>query len=112
AAARQTARTKLDLPAGRLALVVAGSWGVGEIEETALDIAATGEATPVVLCGRNDVLRARLLRLGIPYALGWVDDMVSLMHAVDVMVENAGGSMALEGMASGLPVITYRPLPG
>jgi UDP-N-acetylglucosamine:LPS N-acetylglucosamine transferase len=44
--------------------------------------------------------------------LGWVDDMPTLMHAVDVLVENAGGLMALEGMACDLPVLTYRPIPG
>ncbi len=111
-AARQAARTLLGLPAGRLALVVSGSWGVGEIEATAVDIHESGQAIPVVVCGRNDAMRERLHKLGVPNALGWVDDMVSLMHAVDVLVENAGGSMALEGMACGLPVITYRPLPG
>ena len=112
AAAKEAARSAFGLPAGRLALVVAGSWGVGDIEATATDIAERGQAIPVVVCGRNDALRTRLLRLGIPYALGWVDDMVSLMHGVDVLVENAGGSMALEGMACGLPVVTYRALPG
>jgi processive 1,2-diacylglycerol beta-glucosyltransferase len=29
-----------------------------------------------------------------------------------VLVENAGGLMAMEGMATGLPVATYRPIPG
>jgi UDP-N-acetylglucosamine:LPS N-acetylglucosamine transferase len=38
--------------------------------------------------------------------------MPTLMRAVDVVVENGGGLMALEGMASGVPVLTYRPLPG
>src|SRR5690606_22231601 len=42
----------------------------------------------------------------------WVTDMPQLMRAVDVLVENAGGLMALEGMATGLPVATYRPIPG
>jgi UDP-N-acetylglucosamine:LPS N-acetylglucosamine transferase len=68
-------------------------------------------ATPVVVCGQNDALRSRLRRAGLP-ALGWVDDMPRLMRAVDLLVENAGGLMALEGMASGLPIATYRPIPG
>jgi UDP-N-acetylglucosamine:LPS N-acetylglucosamine transferase len=109
---KELARQRLGLPPGRLALVVSGSWGVGEIEATAADIAATGVATPVVICGHNAELRERLVRQGVPYALGWVDDMPTLMQAVDVMVENAGGVMALEGMACGLPVITYRQIPG
>jgi UDP-N-acetylglucosamine:LPS N-acetylglucosamine transferase len=112
AAGKEAARSAFGLPAGRLALVVSGAWGVGNIEATAIDIAESGQAIPVVVCGRNDALRNRLLQLGIPYALGWVDDIVSLMHAVDVLVENAGATMALEGLACGLPVVTYRALPG
>jgi len=106
------ARASFGLPGhGRLALVGAGSWGVGRVEATAADIAASGVATPVVVCGQNDALRSRLGRAGLP-ALGWVDDMPRLMRAVDLLVENAGGLMALEGMASGLPIATYRPIPG
>ncbi len=110
--AKAAARERLGLPPGRLALVVAGSWGVGEIEATAADIARTGVAVPVIACGRNTALRERLVRQGMPYVLGWVDDMATLMQSVDVLVENAGGSMALEGMACGVPVLTYRPIPG
>jgi processive 1,2-diacylglycerol beta-glucosyltransferase len=91
---------------------LAGSWGVGEIETAAAEIAATGEAVPVVVCGKNAALKRRLLRRGMRYTLGWVDDMPTLMQAADVLVENAGGLMALEGMACALPVMTYRPIPG
>ncbi len=108
---RAAARGTFGLPPGRLALVAAGSWGVGRVEATAADLATSGVATPVVVCGHNDRLRARLDRAGVP-ALGWVDDMPQLMRAVDLLVENAGGLMALEGMATGLPVATYRPIPG
>src|SRR5882724_5482522 len=41
----------------RLALVVAGSWGVGDIEATARDIGHATDAVPVVVCGRNTALR-------------------------------------------------------
>jgi UDP-N-acetylglucosamine:LPS N-acetylglucosamine transferase len=109
---KQAARAALGLPPGRLALVVAGSWGVGELEATAVDIAATGQAIPVVVCGRNHELRQRLIERGLPYALGWVEDMAPLMQAADVLVENAGGEMALEGMACDIPVISYRSIPG
>jgi len=112
AAAKRRARTHFGLPSGRLALVVAGSWGVGEIEAAATEIARTGQAVPVVVCGKNAMLKRRLVGRGVRHTLGWVDDMPTLMQAVDVLVENAGGLMALEGMASGLPVMTYRPIPG
>ena len=45
-------------------------------------------------------------------ALGWVDDMPSLLHAADVVVHNAGGLTSMEALASGVPLISYRCLPG
>jgi UDP-N-acetylglucosamine:LPS N-acetylglucosamine transferase len=109
---RATRRARFGLPAGPLALVVAGSWGVGEIEDSARDIAATGLATPVVACGRNDALRARITRAGTGPAIGWTTDMPALIRACDVVVQNAGGLTSLEALATGVPVLTYRCLPG
>jgi UDP-N-acetylglucosamine:LPS N-acetylglucosamine transferase len=45
-------------------------------------------------------------------SLGWVSDMAALMAASDVVVQNAGGLTSLEARQSGLPVVTYRSLPG
>jgi processive 1,2-diacylglycerol beta-glucosyltransferase len=107
------ARRRLGLPLiERLAVVVAGSWGVGDVESTVADIAASRSAVPVVVCGRNDALRRRLRETGDAIALGWVDDMPSLLRAADVVVHNAGGLSSLEAMASGVPVVSYRCLPG
>ena len=112
-AERSAAREAYGLPAtGRLALVVAGSWGVGQVRETAEDVAASGVATPVVVCGRNDALGEQLRTAGHPHVFGWVGDMPRLMHAVDTVVQNAGGLTTSEALASGLPVLTYRCLPG
>ncbi len=105
-------RHRFHLPAGRLALVVAGSWGVGEIAETVCDIAETGIATPVVACGRNDALRVRLRRAGHGPTFGWIGDMPDLINACDVVVQNAGGLTSLEAIAVGVPVLTYRCLVG
>ncbi|MFD2415031.1 glycosyltransferase [Amycolatopsis pigmentata] len=110
---RGRARERFGLAAGeRLALVVSGSWGVGEVEGITADVAATGAAHPVVVCGRNEALRDRLRRAGVSRVFGWVDDMPSLMRACDVVVQNAGGLTTLEALATGLPVLTYRSLPG
>lgn len=113
AADRRRARERFGLPPdARLALLVAGSWGVGAVARTAAEIARTGVAIPVVVCGRNAALRRRLVRRRIGYVLGWVENMPDLLRAADVLVENAGGLTALEAMATGLPVATYRPIPG
>lgn len=113
AAERSRARRSLGLPdRDRLALVVAGSWGVGQVRETTDDIVASGVATPVVVCGRNDTLRDQLTAAGHPHVFGWIEDMPRLLHAVDTVVQNAGGLTTSEALACGLPVLTYRCLPG
>jgi UDP-N-acetylglucosamine:LPS N-acetylglucosamine transferase len=113
AAARNEARRVLRLPMHeRLALLVAGSWGVGTVEHTVAEVARSGAATPVVVCAGNTELYRRLRQHGVAHVLGWVDDMPGLLRAVDVLVENAGGLTAMEAMACGVPVITYRPIAG
>ncbi|MGY4899939.1 MGDG synthase family glycosyltransferase [Micromonospora aurantiaca (nom. illeg.)] len=108
---RRRARQRFGLPAeGVLALVVAGSWGAGEVAATVAEVATAG-VRPVVVCGHNAALRHRLRGAG-RHVLGWVDDMPALMRAVDVMVENAGGLTCQEALAAGLPVVTYRPIAG
>ena len=111
---RFAARARWGLPQdARLALLVGGSWGAGELERTVADVeAADPGITCVVVCGRNEALRERLLAAGVKHAHGWVDDMPSLMHAADVLVQNAGGMTVQEAVASALPVVTYRSIPG
>ncbi|WEB44325.1 glycosyltransferase [Streptomyces yunnanensis] len=110
---RSAARARFGLPEhAPLALLVAGSWGVGAVRQAAAEIQETGVAVPVVVCGRNQSLVEQLRQDGIAHAFGWVDDMPGLMHACDVLVQNAGGLTALEAFASGLPVASYRCIPG
>jgi UDP-N-acetylglucosamine:LPS N-acetylglucosamine transferase len=100
------------LPAGRLALILAaaGTSGSASLEaavRTSRDIAATGLATPVVSCGGDELLRRRVARAG----LGWVDDPAALPFC-DLVVQNAGGQASLEALAAGVPVLSYRCVPG
>jgi UDP-N-acetylglucosamine:LPS N-acetylglucosamine transferase len=110
---RARAREAFELPQGpRQALVVAGSWGVGDVERIARDVASSGTASPVIVCGRNANLLHRLRQHGYRHVFGWVSNMPRLMRACDVVVQNAGGLTMSEALASGLPVLTYRCLPG
>ena len=112
-AERESMRSRLGLaPDVRAVLVVAGSWGVGEVGATVEAIARGGEFHPIVVCGRNEHLRAELEQRGRGTVIGWTADMPGLMAAADVLVENAGGLTCMEAFASGLPVVTYRPIPG
>ena len=110
---RRAARSRFGLPErAPLALLVAGSWGVGPVERAAMQIRHCRAAVPVVVCGRNQALADRLRAAGIDHAFGWVEDMPGLMHASDVLVQNAGGLTSLEAFASGLPVASYACIPG
>lgn len=117
---RYTARSALGLEADDQAvLIVAGSWGVGGVEDTWKAITADGRFTPVVVCGRDERLRAQVAALADTRGdeakaviLGWTDDMPGLMAACDVLVENAGGLTSLEAMRAGLPVVSFMPIAG
>ncbi|MFF8842261.1 galactosyldiacylglycerol synthase [Streptomyces sp. NPDC015127] len=93
-------------------LLSTGAWGVGTaIENTARSLAHHG-CLPVVLCGRDRVLRRRTTRLPGVLGLGWVADMPQLFASVRVLIDNAAGQTAVQALASGVPVIGYRPIPG
>jgi len=44
--------------------------------------------------------------------LGWTNELPLYMAAADVVVENAGGLSSLEAFASGVPVVSFDPIPG
>jgi UDP-N-acetylglucosamine:LPS N-acetylglucosamine transferase len=105
-------RRDLGLSAGRpVALLVAGSLGLGDVLPTVRDVGAAG-FTPLVLCGRNDTLRRRVATEWGAVALGWRTDVHELMQVADVLVHNAGGLSCTEALVAGLPTVTYRPIPG
>lgn len=110
---RRALRAELGLSADLpVALVVAGSLGIGEVSASVRELAGTGAAQVLVLCGRNARLRAELSSVAGVVALGWRDDMAVLMAAVDVLVHNAGGLTLTEALTAGLPAVTFRPIPG
>jgi UDP-N-acetylglucosamine:LPS N-acetylglucosamine transferase len=115
---RISARRQLGVPLeARSVLVVAGSWGVGDLQETLRDMLARTDCFPIVACGRNEELRERLVALcgemgARALVLGWTDRMDLLLAASDVLLQNAGGLTCMESFAAGVPVVTYRPIPG
>src|SRR3954447_19577408 len=110
------AATRAELGAGdddRVVLVTAGSWGVGgNVAETVEAIVGAGRYRVITMCGSDAKLRRHLeeRRLGQP--MGWTDRMPELMAAAELAVENAGGLTSLEAFACGIPIVTFRPIPG
>lgn len=101
-------------PGARIALIVGGAWGVGDLEGAARAATAAG-LHAVVVCGRNTALRDRLRArsdLAGVAVLGYTRLMPELMSIADVVIQNAGGLTCLEAFRAGVPVVIYRPLQG
>ena len=114
---RTAVRESLGLaPEAVVALVVAGSWGVGDVDRSVNRLLAGSTPgspiVPMVVCGKNEALLTDLSSREGLLALGWRSDMHDLMLAADVLVENAGGLSANEAFAAGLPVVSHECLPG
>jgi processive 1,2-diacylglycerol beta-glucosyltransferase len=117
-ARRGLERARLGLRRDELGVLISsGSWGVGALKEAFELVANQPGLVPVVTCGHNCDLRDHLETLALDkgyraHLLGWTDDMAGVMAACDVLVENAGGLTSLEAMGAGLPLVTFRPIPG
>jgi processive 1,2-diacylglycerol beta-glucosyltransferase len=102
-------------PDERVALIVGGAWGVGNLQGAARAVEAVPGLRSVVVAGHNRGLQRRigqdpLLRDAVVF--GFTDLMPALMMACDVLVANAGGLTCLEAFAARLPVVMFEPLPG
>jgi processive 1,2-diacylglycerol beta-glucosyltransferase len=109
---RAAARGALGLPAGgRVVAVSGGGWGVGDLAGAAQVALAEPEAFVVVLCGRNERLRARLeRRFGTEPRVrvtGFTEQMSEHLAAADVLIHSSAGLTVLEGLIRGCAVISY-----
>lgn len=111
---RTRMRERWGVPAdAHVALVVAGALGMGSVLGSVRALRGVPGWFPVVVCGRNEGLRARV---GAEHdtvpVLGFVEDLPALMGSADVLVDNAAGLTAKEALAAGLPVVTVAPIAG
>ncbi|AEN13730.1 MULTISPECIES: galactosyldiacylglycerol synthase [unclassified Streptomyces] len=105
-------RRRLGPPDRPPVLISTGAWGAGAgVAGTARLVASAGYR-PVVLCGHNARLRREASRGAPEHAMGWVEDMPGLLSACRALVDNAAGQTALEAMAVGVPVVSFRTIPG
>lgn len=113
---RRQARASLGLAEDAfVALIVGGAWGIGDIEGMADRVAESGVSS-IIVTGRNEELRARLIErfraTPAMRVIGWTDRMPLLMAASDCLIQNAGGITCLEAIEVGLPIVFFRPIPG
>lgn len=119
---RAQARLELGIPLDRpVALVCGGGLGLGGMERTVESLLSHHDhAHVVVVCGKNEALRARLQPLARApgragpscQVLGFTREMARFMAASDVLVGKPGGLTTSEAAASGLPMVLLKPLPG
>ncbi|HLE29240.1 MAG TPA: glycosyltransferase [Anaerolineales bacterium] len=97
-------------------MIVGGGEGMGPLAEIAQAVAASGlHCELVVVAGRNEALRARLVAAPwtVPtHIYGFVTEMPDFMRAADVLVSKAGPGTICEALNAGLPIILYGYLPG
>lgn len=95
-----------------IALIAAGSLGLGSVQDTVEAALEHPTVRVVVLCGRNESLLKGLAGRDRVTALGWREDVPELMAAADVLIHNAGGLSFTEALVAGLPAVTYLAIPG
>ena len=96
-------------------LVSGGGAGIGEIENTVRSLVAIQHTVNIfVVCGNNEKLKASLsaVKCGRLRIVGYTDYMHLLMQRADLLVCKPGGLTTTEAIASGLPMVLMRPIPG
>jgi UDP-N-acetylglucosamine:LPS N-acetylglucosamine transferase len=97
-------------------LMMVGAEGSPRAVENLRELAQLDlDAQIVVVCGRNEQLRQQVealpARLNVK-ALGFVEDIATLMRSADILVTKAGGLTLAEAFCCGVPVVVYDVLPG
>ena len=99
-----------------IVLMMGGGVGVGDLGSRVRAVAeARLSVRLVVICGRNEKLRAELAAETWPIPVdvrGFVDNVPELMAAADILVTKGGPGSVIEGCAAGLPILVYDYLPG
>jgi processive 1,2-diacylglycerol beta-glucosyltransferase len=119
----RTMRRKHGLDEDRFTMLVsAGGFGVGPVEHIIQALSGLSRSAQViVVCGRNEELRARLQRVIRRFAkspgvvfhlLGFTTEMDELMTASDLFMGKPGGLTTSEALSKGMPMVVINPIPG
>lgn len=116
---REQARRELSIPMHTpVVLLTGGGLGLGGLDE-AVQGAAQISPRPhmLVVCGRDEEVHASaedfIRESGLSANIfGFTDQMPLLMAAADVMIGKPGGLTTSEALASRLPMVLLKPIPG
>ncbi|MGR6127737.1 MGDG synthase family glycosyltransferase [Paenibacillus sp. SER-28] len=98
-------------------LIMAGAYGVlSGILDICRQLSQLPQLRLLIVCGRNQQLKAELDALYADdpdiYTYGFVDFVPALMRASNLVITKPGGITLSESIASGLPILVFKPVPG
>jgi len=115
----EPANERADRDAARpVLLMVSGGAGVGDLPSMAERVLALGEGTRVIaVAGRHAETKLALDALALRHpgrlvAVGFTNEMHTLMGAADLVVTKPGGLTVSECLALGKPMLLISPIPG
>ncbi|MGG1314412.1 MULTISPECIES: MGDG synthase family glycosyltransferase [Cohnella] len=99
-------------------LIMGGGWGLMYSEQMVEYMTSYADKVQLILCvGSNEKAREKLLedpKFQHPNikVLGFTKEISKLMDVSDLLVTKPGGMTCTEGMAKGIPMLFYEPIPG
>ena len=103
-------------PDKKTLLMMSGSMGYGNLEETVLELDALKEDFQMlIVCGNNKAAKESIDKLELHKPVinfGFTTNVDLLMDAADCIISKPGGLTTSEALAKKLPMIIVNPIPG
>ncbi|TVY09738.1 MGDG synthase family glycosyltransferase [Paenibacillus cremeus] len=115
---REELRSRFGLKPLPTVLVMGGGWGLLNDEAFMDDITRWQDQIQLVIClGTNEKALAKLEedeRFQHPHIrlLGFTKEIDKWMDVSDLLITKPGGMTCTEGLAKGIPMLFYKPIPG
>ncbi|RUS47807.1 glycosyltransferase [Cohnella sp. AR92] len=99
-------------------LIMGGGWGLLSSDQLLDYMTSYADNVQLIFClGSNDKTREKLLadsRFRHPNikVMGFTKEVSKLMDVSELLVTKPGGMTCTEGMAKGIPMLFYEPIPG
>ncbi|WP_256831562.1 MULTISPECIES: glycosyltransferase [unclassified Paenibacillus] len=115
---REELRSHFGLKRLPTVLVMGGGWGLVKNEDFLTDLIRWRDRIQLVVClGSNEKALAELKkdeRFRHPHIrlLGFTKEIDKWMEVSDLLITKPGGMTCTEGLAKGIPMLFYKPIPG
>lgn len=115
---KEQIRSKYNLKGMPTILVMGGGWGLVKNNELIEHMASWSDQIQLIFCmGSNEKARIKMAENRAfqhehIHLLGFTKEVHQLMDVSDLLVTKPGGITCTEGMAKGIPMLFYNPIPG